>query len=696
MPDPSDLTTGSRSAANDQQTGQRPRTPVPRERSGEPEKPPWRVSPAPDGRGGPPPKGPMKSGISWRRFGIILLVLFTLNFFLTTLLPGADKPARISYNPTFLQELEKGNVQSISSRAETISGEFKKDVDPPGEVGTTARFSTEVPTFADADKLSALLLQQDVEINASPPRQGRSIMANLLVALLPTLLLLGGFLYLMRRAASSQSGPMAAFGRSKAKRVGEEQIRTTFADVAGIDEVKRELSEIVDMLKNPDRYKKLGARVPKGVLLSGRPGTGKTLLARATAGEANAAFFTASASEFIEMIVGVGASRVRDLFDQAKKAAPSIIFIDEIDAIGRSRSGGGGFGGGGHDEREQTLNQILTEMDGFDPSSGVVVLAATNRPDVLDPALMRAGRFDRRVEISPPDVGGRGAILEVHTRGMPLDVAVDLDAVAATTPGMVGADLANLVNEAALLAARREHETIVMSDFTDALEKILLGTERGVVMSQKERERTAYHEAGHALVGMLTEGADPVRKVSIIPRGQALGVTVSAPESDVYNYDEAYLRGKILVALGGRVAEEVVYGTITAGAESDIQHLTGIARGMVTRWGMSDAIGPVAVEPRESQGMLLPGASQVSQATQELIDQEVRRIVDGAHHDVTLLLTEHRDQLESLTRELLDRETLDEDDAYAAAVVDRIRPGDVEAEQVTVGPEAGLEPEPAA
>jgi len=684
MPEPLDPTTG-RSAANEPQTGPRPRTSSPRDRADKEDKPPWRVSPAPDGRGAPPPKGPMRSGISWRRFFIILMALFALNFFLTTLLPGADKPARISYNPTFLTELERGNVESIASQGETISGEFKKDVDPPGKVGKTSRFSTEIPTFANAEQLSALLLKQDVEINASPPRQGRSLAANLALSLFPTLLLLGAILYIMRRATGGQGGPMGAFGRSKAKRVGEETIRTTFADVAGIDEVKRELSEIVDMLKNPDRYKRLGAKVPKGVLLSGRPGTGKTLLARATAGEADAAFFTASASEFIEMIVGVGASRVRDLFDQAKKAAPSIIFIDEIDAIGRSRSGGGGFNSGGHDEREQTLNQILTEMDGFDPSSGVVVLAATNRPDVLDPALMRAGRFDRRVEISPPDVVGRTAILFVHTRSVPLGEDVNLDALASTTPGMVGADLANLVNEAALLAARREHEKAEMADFTDALEKILLGTERGVVMSQKERERTAYHEAGHALVGMLTEGADPVRKVSIIPRGQALGVTVSAPENDVYNYDEAYLRSKILVALGGRVAEEVVYGTITAGAESDIQMLTGIARGMVTRWGMSDAIGPVAVEPRQQESMLLPGAAQVSQATQELIDHEVRRIVDSAHHDVTLLLSDNRERLESLTRTLLERETLDEEDAYAAADVQRVRASNAE-----------TEPEPAA
>ncbi len=681
------------SAANDQSNGQGQRPGMPgrdKRPSADNEKPPWRVSPAPDGRGGPPPKGPMKSGLSWQRFFTIMLVLLALNFFLATLLPGGDKPGRISYTPTFLTELEKGNVASISSKGETISGDFKKEVDPPGEeTGPTLTFTTEVPTFANDDELSELLVSKNVEVNAEPAAQGRSMLASFMLALFPTLLLLGGFLYLMRRAAGNQMG---GFGKSKAKLVPEQTVRTTFADVAGIDEVKRELSEVVDMLKNPERYQKLGAKLPKGVLLSGQPGTGKTLLARATAGEADAAFFTASASEFIEMIVGVGASRVRDLFEQAKKAAPSIIFIDEIDAIGRSRSGGGGGMGGGHDEREQTLNQILTEMDGFEATSGVIVLAATNRPDVLDPALLRAGRFDRRVEISPPDVVGRKAILEVHTRSTPLADDVDLEGMAATTPGMVGADLANLVNEAALLAARRKHERIQLSDFTDALEKIMLGTERGVVMSDEERKRTAYHEAGHALVGMLTEGADPVRKVSIIPRGQALGVTVSAPESDVYNYDEAYLRSKILVALGGRVAEEVVYGTITAGAESDIQMLTNIARGMVTRWGMSEAIGPIAVEARQSESMLLPGASPVSQATQELIDTEVRRIVDTAHHDVTMLLTEHRDQLDSLVRDLLEHETLDEIEAYRAAGVTRVvtRPP-----EESVGPVVEPVPRPA-
>ncbi|WP_354702485.1 ATP-dependent zinc metalloprotease FtsH [Paraconexibacter sp. AEG42_29] len=633
--------------------------------------------------------------MSWQRFGLLLLALFALNFFLTTLLPGGERPARISYAPYFLNQVKAGNVKEISSRGETVSGKFKVAVDPPGKRGETTKFITEIPTFAsNGSTLSRLLEKYSVEVNAESPTRGRSLMSTLLISLLPTLLLIGAFVWLARRAAASAGGGLGAqFGRSKAKRVEVGSTRTTFDDVAGIEEAKEELVEVVDFLRNPDKYKKLGAKIPRGVLLSGQPGTGKTLLARAMAGEAEVPFFSASASEFIEMIVGVGASRVRDLFDEAKKAAPAIIFIDELDAIGRAR-GGGGIGG--HDEREQTLNQVLTEMDGFDPSLGVIVLAATNRPEILDSALLRPGRFDRRVVVSSPDKVGRAQILAVHTRSVPIDTDVDLDAIASSTPGMVGADLANLVNEAALLAAKRGHERVRLADFTDGLEKVILGAERKVVMSAAERERTAYHEAGHALVGMLTEGADPVRKISIIPRGMALGVTLSAPEADRFNYDEAYLRGKILVALGGRVAEEVIYGTITSGAESDIQQLTRIARGMVVRWGMSEAIGPIAVEPSQGNGMLLPGSEQVSQATQELIDQEVRRIVDEAHHEVVELLTAHRDQLEGLTAALLKEETLDEVEAYLAAGVPRASRAEREAEQAPptgVSPTAPL-PEP--
>ncbi|MEA2341092.1 MAG: cell division protease FtsH [Solirubrobacteraceae bacterium] len=629
---------------------------------------PWRVDPAPDGRGKQPERRP-PTGMSWRRFGILLLITFVVSNLIVAVLPGGEAPARISYTPFFLQQVQAGNVKVISARGESVSGQFKKAVDPPGKAGKTTEFTTEIPTFANATQLSNLLQQKGVEVNADPPNQGRSLLGQLLISLLPFVLIIGLFVFLARRAASGAGGLGQQFGRTRAKRVETGSTRTTFEDVAGIDEAEDELVEIVDFLRRPEKYQALGAKIPRGVLLSGAPGTGKTLLARAMAGEAEVPFFSASAAEFIEMIVGVGASRVRDLFEEAKKAAPAIIFIDELDAIGRARGGNQGLGG--HDEREQTLNQVLTEMDGFDPSIGVIVLAATNRPEVLDPALLRPGRFDRRVVVQSPDQVGRRKILEVHTRSVPVDPSVDLGAIASSTPGMVGADLANLVNEAALLAARRGHPTVVNEDFTDALEKVILGAERKVVMSDDERQRTAYHEAGHALVGMLTPGADPVRKISIIPRGQALGVTLSAPEADRFNYDEAYLRSKILVALGGRVAEEVVYGTITTGAESDIQQLTQITRGMVTRGGMSEAIGPIAVDGAEAQNQLLPGASSTSESTQQLIDAEVRRIVDEAHHDVSLLLGQHREQLEALTRALLARETLDEADAYKAAGVDR-------------------------
>jgi cell division protease FtsH len=472
----------------------------------------------------------------------------------------------------------------------------------------------------------------------------------------------------MRRAAQRCGclGGMAGLGRAKATRADSSEVRVTFKDVAGIDEVKAELAEIVEFLRNPERYQQLGARMPHGVLLTGPPGTGKTLLARAMAGEASVPFFTMSASEFIEMIVGVGASRVRDLFRQAKEAAPAIVFIDELDAIGRRR-GGNVFGGG--EEREQTLNQILTEMDGFEPRSGVVVLAATNRPDVLDQALLRPGRFDRRIHVAPPDKNGRRDILAVHTRSVPLAEDVDLDALAATTPGMVGADLANLANEAALTAARREHERVTMRDFTDALERIVLGAERKILMTSDERRRTAYHEAGHAVVGMLTPGADTVRKVSIIPRGQALGVTFSAPELDRLSYDEQDLLARIRVALGGRVAEETVFGTHTTGAESDLQQITDIARRMVGRWGMSDAVGPMVVLPSDGETALLPGIADASPDTQRLVDEEVRRIVGAAHADVGELLTEHRDKLDSLAHALLEHETLDGPEAYRAAGV---------------------------
>jgi cell division protease FtsH len=630
-----------------------------------PSDPNWRVDPAPDGRGAPDKKPPMLP-FSFRRFFTIVVVLLLANYLFVAIFAPEEERKRVPYTPVFVDQIENKNVKEISSKGSTVQGEFKK------EVKGSKKFETEVPTFADTDELSADLERAGVTVNAKPA-EDRSLLQTLLFSFGPTLLV-GLFIFLIRRASQQAGGGgmLGQFGRSRARRAeGGEDTRVNFGDVAGIDEAKEELSEIVDFLRTPEKYAKLGARIPRGVLLSGAPGTGKTLLAKAVAGEAGVPFFSISASEFIEAIVGVGASRVRDLFQQAKDSAPAIIFIDELDAIGRSRSGGGGFTSGGHDEREQTLNQILTEMDGFQTGDGVVVLAATNRPEILDKALLRAGRFDRRVAVQPPDKVGRQKILEVHTRSVPLGDDVDLEALAQATPGMVGADLANVVNEAALLAARRGHDRVQQADLTDAIEKIVLGTERKVVQSEEDRRRIAFHEGGHAIVGMLTPGADPVRKVSIIPRGQALGVTLSAPDADVFNYSEAYLRGKIKVAVAGRVAEEVAFGTITTGAESDIQQATMLARGMVGRWGMSEEVGFVAVEPMDGQGPFLPGASPVSEATQRLIDSEVRRIIDEAHDEVRNLLDRERDKLDALAAALLSEETLDEADAYRAAGIDR-------------------------
>jgi cell division protease FtsH len=601
---------------------------------------------------------------------VFALVLLILNWGVLLLVSPSGQPrVNVPFSPYFVSEVSAGHVASIASKGDTIQGTFKAKVRYPAtdeKATPTTLFATQVPAFWNNDQLAALLVAHGVQINAQSTVQTTSLLSSLLLGFGPTLLIVVILILFMRRAAKGGGGmgALSSFGRSKARRIDPATITVTFADVAGIDEAKSELTEIVDFLRNPQRYGRLGGRMPHGVLLSGAPGTGKTLLARAVAGEAHAAFFSISASEFIEAIVGVGASRVRDLFVKAKEAAPSIIFIDELDAIGRSRQGSVSVAGA-NDEREQTLNQILTEMDGFESVEAVVVLAATNRPEILDSALLRPGRFDRRVAVQPPDRIGRRQILEVHTRSIPLADGVDLAALAATTPGMVGADLANLANEAALLAARRDHHCVQTSDFTDSLEKILLGAPRGIVLSATDRERTAYHEAGHALVGMLTPGADPVRKVSIIPRGSALGVTLSAPDDDQVSYTREDLLGKIEVAIGGRVAEEIVYGTVTTGAESDIEHVTAIARQMIGRWGMSEAIGFITVLPAEGRGPFQ--TSETSEATQRIVDEEMRRLIDAAHAEVTAALSAHRDQLETLARALLEHETLDEIDAYAAA-----------------------------
>ncbi len=630
----------------------------------------WRVEPAPDGRGKQPAKPPMfPRSRALIAFFVGLLALNLLISFLTGAPP--DRP-RVPYQPFFLQQVEAGNVEAITSREDAIEGELKKPTtyDPPGDGKPVEvdRFKTQVPAFIDRSGLTTLLTDKAVVINARAPDAGRSFLLSLLLGLAPALVLVGFFVWLSRRQARG-GGVLGGFGRSTARRHERSGQRVTFDDVAGIDEAEQELVEIVDFLKNPGRYSRLGARIPRGVLLYGPPGTGKTLLARAVAGEAEAAFFSLSASEFVEAIVGIGASRVRDLFKQAKESAPAIVFIDELDAIGRSRGGGVSGISGGHDEREQTLNQILTEMDGFEPGTNVIVLAATNRPEILDPALLRPGRFDRRIAVQSPDKNGRAKILEIHTRSVPLAPDVDLDQLAAATPGATGADLALIVNEAALFAARRDHAAVEQRDFTDAIEKIILGAERQIVMTDADRERTAYHESGHALVGMLTPGADPVRKVSIIPRGQALGVTLSTPETDRYGYSRQELVARIKVSLGGRVAEQVVYGDTTTGAESDIQNLTRIARGMVARWGMSDELGPLAIADGPQDGFLLPGSTPASPATLERVDEETRRIVEEAEGVVTDLLERERGRLDALAHALLKQETLDQADAYRIAGV---------------------------
>ena len=643
-----------------------PPAPMPRDKGG------WQVAPAPDGRGTPDqhlPRPPHRL----RGFWIFVLVLLAVNWIsVLAFQPPGQPRIKVPFSPFFLNEVQAGQVRSISSKGDTIDGTFTTKLRyPPSDTKTmaTTLFSTQVPAFWNDAELAALLQSKRVQVNAQSTAQTQSLLAEILLGFGPTLLIVGLFVLLARRASGAGGmGALGNFGRSQARRVDPEKIRVSFDDVAGIDEAKNELTEIVDFLRDPEPYERLGGRMPHGVLLSGPPGTGKTLLARAVAGEAHAAFFSIAASEFIEAIVGVGASRVRDLFKKAKEAAPAIIFIDELDAIGRSRAGSVAVTGA-NDEREQTLDQILTEMDGFDSNEAVVVLGATNRPEVLDQALLRPGRFDRRVAVQPPDRIGRRKILEVHTRSIPLAAEVDLDALASSTPGMVGADLANLANEAALLGARRHHDKVQRADFTDSLEKIMLGAPRGTLLSPEDRERTAFHESGHALVGMLTPAADPVRKISIIPRGMALGVTLSTPDSDRVSYSREDLEAKISVALGGRVAEEVVYGKITTGAESDIQQLTQIARQMVGRWGMSEKIGPIAVLPSDGAGPFLPGVSETSPETQRLIDSEIHRLVDEAHAEVTQLLGDHRDQLESLAHALLEAETLDAVDAYAAAGV---------------------------
>jgi cell division protease FtsH len=598
------------------------------------------------------------------RFWLTLVGLLILNYIISGLLLGAGQPksVTIAYN-VFLQQVTAGNVVSINATADSITGVTKKAVTDASGSGTATNFSTQRPAFA-SDNLEALLTKQNVTILAQNPNPPTPLWESLLLGFGPTLLLVFGFFYLMRRSAALAStggagGLLGRFGQSGARLYDAERPTTTFADVAGIDEVKAELMEVVDFLKEPLRYQRLGGSVPKGVLLIGAPGTGKTLLARAVAGEAKVPFFSISASEFIEAIVGVGAARVRDLFQKGRAAAPAIIFIDELDAVGRSRAAALRLGS--NDEQEQTLNQILTEMDGFDPREGVIVLAATNRADVLDIALLRPGRFDRRVVVQPPDRRGRAAILRIHTRNMPLAKDVDFDVIASLTAGMVGADLRNLANEAALAAARRDVSEVGMVDFSTALEKIELGSERKLTLTAQDRERIAYHESGHALLGLLLPGADPVRRVTIIPRGQTLGVTVQTPGNDRFNYGEDYLRGRITGALGGRAAEQLVYNVVTTGAENDLRQVTGLARQMVVRWGMSPKVGALNyAEDSDGTGSALGMTRPYSDETAALIDEEVKRISDECLAQAMDLLARNRAKLDSLVRALLEHDTLSE------------------------------------
>jgi len=575
---------------------------------------------------------------------VLLLANYLISFVFTSGPPRETVPYT-----TFIAQVNDDNVKDITAQGNSIQGDFKKPVTYGSASGTP--FQTERPVFA-TDHLDTLLEQHNVPITATPPGAGSPLL-TLLISFGPALLLIGGLLYLSRRMATAGPGKATLYKP-------DEGPRTTFADVAGIEEAKQDLAEVVDFLKTPEKYQRLGAQIPHGILLVGAPGTGKTLLARAVAGESNRPFFSLSASEFVEAIVGVGAARVRDLFAKAKAAAPSIIFIDELDAIGRSRASSATFGA--NDEREQTLNQILTEMDGFDSSTHVIVLGATNRPDVLDKALLRPGRFDRRVTVSAPDKAGREAILRIHTRHVKLAPGVDLGDIAGATAGFVGADLRNIVNEAALVAARKGEDSVTRADFDEAIERSVLGLRRPITLGPDERRLIAYHEGGHALMGLLIPGADPVKKLTIVPRGLSLGSTYSQPIDDRYNYPESYLRGRIILALGGRAAEEVAYGAVTTGAESDLQQVNQIARSMVARYGMSPKLGPL--------NLTQPGdgatAEHFSEETARLLDEEVRRIVEECHQEAVRLLTENRDRLDRLAEAVLKKDTLDQGEIYAA------------------------------
>lgn len=590
----------------------------------------------------------------WLVISLVMILLFNM------MTQQDQQQEAVSYT-TFVSALDEGRVQDVLIQGPNIEGTYQDG----------SRFKT----FAPSDpNLISELRQHDIVIEAKP-EEDRSFWMTMLVSWGPILLLIAVWIFFMRQMQGG-GGKAMNFGKSRARLLSDTQGMVTFKDVAGVDEAKEELEEIVAFLKDPKKFTRLGGRIPKGVLLVGSPGTGKTLLARAIAGEADVPFFTISGSDFVEMFVGVGASRVRDLFAQGKKNAPCIIFIDEIDAVGRHR--GAGLGGG-HDEREQTLNQLLVEMDGFESNEGVILIAATNRPDVLDPALLRPGRFDRQVVVPRPDIKGRTTILQVHARKVPMDETVDMETVAKGTPGFSGADLANLVNEAALLAARANKELVDMADLEAAKDKVMMGAERrSMVITEKEKRVTAYHEAGHALVAIKIPGADPVHKVSIIPRGRALGVTMYLPTEEKYSESKEGLLTSMCALLGGRAAEEIFLGSVTTGASNDIERVTSLARKMVCEWGMSDALGTLAFGEKEGEVFLGKDMGHVknySEATAELIDSEIRRIVSESYDKTRAILKDNADILERMAQELLELETIDAKD------IQRIMSADDSSEQ---------------
>ena len=585
-----------------------------------------------------------KNLILWVVIALVLMSVFN-NFG-----PRRTGTEQIEYS-RFIADVKQGRVQKVVIEGRNIQGVLHN-----GE-----RFGTYIPE-TDNKALVGDLLENGVVIDARPPEQ-QSLLMQIFISWFPMLLLIGVWIFFMRQMQGGAGGRGAlSFGKSRARLLGEDQVKVTFADVAGVDEAKDEVAELVDFLRDPAKFQKLGGKIPRGVLMIGSPGTGKTLLARAIAGEAKVPFFTISGSDFVEMFVGVGASRVRDMFEQAKKHAPCIIFIDEIDAVGRHR--GAGLGGG-HDEREQTLNQLLVEMDGFEGNEGIIVIAATNRPDVLDPALLRPGRFDRQVVVPLPDIRGREQILKVHMRKIPLDRDVEPSVIARGTPGFSGADLANLVNEAALFAARANRRTVDMEQFEKAKDKIMMGSERrSMVMSDDEKRLTAYHEAGHAIVGLLVPSHDPVYKVTIIPRGRALGVTMFLPEEDRYSYSKERLESQISSLFGGRIAEELIFGpeSVTTGASNDIQRATELARNMVTRWGLSERLGPLTYSEEEGEVFLGHSVTKhktVSDQTQDLIDEEVRSIIERNYQRSTKILKENEKRLHVMADALIRYETID-------------------------------------